>query len=362
MDVTTQPHLVGWELTRACQLRCRHCRAQAITERHGDELSLEQIAGVLDHMAAAFSHPPILIFTGGDPLERPDLPDIIAAARERGFLVALAPSATPKLTPQVVREWAAIGVHAISLSLDGATAQVHDRFRGVRGTFDRTLALAHAVVESGVNLQINTSVCMQTVRDLAPIGDMVEELGVSSWEVFFVVPTGRARTAAWPLGPESQELALHWLVGYRRRAAFRVTAVGAPQLWRIVHQTRADGDAHRRPAIRDGQGFAFIDHVGNVFPSGYLPLAAGNVLETDFAGIYREAPLFQALRDPEKLRGKCHICPFRFVCGGSRARAYAVTGDPLAQDPACPYIPPPLETPPPSPAVDAAPAPVGPLG
>lgn len=339
MNVQSQPHLVAWELTRACQLRCRHCRAQAITERNALELSTREITAVLDHMAASFHPLPILILTGGDPLERPDLSDIITAGRERGFPVALAPSATPRLTPHVIEDWARLGVNAISLSLDGATADVHDAFRGVRGTFARTMQLARSVTQAGVKLQINTSVCMQTVRDLTRIGDLVEDLDVSSWEVFFVVPTGRARTAAWPLGPQSQELALHWLVGYRRRAAFRVTAVAAPQLWRIVLQTRTGGGA-RGPAIRDAQGFAFIDHCGSVFPSGYLPLAAGNVRYDGFADIYRQSPLFLALRDPAQLKGKCHICPFRFVCGGSRARAYAISGDPLAQDPGCPYIPP----------------------
>lgn len=330
------PHLVMWELTRACALHCRHCRARAIRRREAGELDLGEIERVLEDMKT-FDPRPTLILTGGDPLEREDLADIIRAAIGRGFAVAMAPSVTPRLTPDVVAAWAGLGVRAVSLSLDGPNPDVHDRYRGVPGTFVATLAIARAVRASGMHLQINSSVAPLTAPGLPALGELVRELGARSWEVFFVIPTGRAGPAE-TLDAATQEHWLEWLAEYRREVGFRVTAVGAPQFRRVTDGVRAlDGPG--RPAMREAQGMLFINWAGEVYPSGYMPVSAGNVRRASVVRLYRESPLFAGLRDPARLEGRCGACAFRAVCGGSRARAYAVTGNPWAEDPNCPVRP-----------------------
>ncbi len=329
LDYERSPHLVAWELTRACQLHCRHCRARAIRHRNPAELTTEEIFGVLDAMSA-FDPLPRLIFTGGDPLEREDLLPIIAAAVRRGHAVALAPSVTPRLTRSVLAEWASQGVGAVSLSLDGATPAVHDGFRGVAGTQARTLEMARAVVEAGMRLQINTTVSGQTAAEVEPLGALVPALGASSWELFFIIPTGRATAVAWEA--EDQDRILRWLAQYRAKAALRVTAVGAPQFARYSDAELVPG---RPPVMREARGMMFIDHVGDVYPSGYLPLAAGSVRSWPAPALYRESELFRGLRDNSRLAGRCGHCAWTAVCGGSRARAYAVTGDAWAEDPNC---------------------------
>lgn len=334
MDYSRGPLLVTWELTRACQLHCRHCRARALRHRDQSELDLDEIRAVLDRFAE-FPRPPVVVFTGGDPLERPDLDDIIRASCERGYPTALAPSVTPRLTPAVIERWAALGVRSVSLSLDGARAAVHDGFRGVPGTFEATLSLGRAVVAAGLKLQINTSVSPYTVDDLPEMGRLVETLGVSSWEVFFVIPTGRARLSE-ALDADAQERALEWLARYQAARRFRVTAVGAPQFIRVKQGRQA---ALGPPVAREARGLLFISHTGEVYPSGYLPASAGNVRATSVVDLYQSSDLFTGLRDVERLEGQCGTCAWRSVCGGSRARAFAVTGDLYASDPNCPARP-----------------------
>jgi radical SAM protein with 4Fe4S-binding SPASM domain len=327
------PHLVMWEVTRACGLHCRHCRARAIPHREPGELTLRQIGTVLDDLAR-FSPRPTLIVTGGDPLEREDLAGIITAAVTRHFSVAMAPSVTPRLSAQVIAEWARLGVRAVSLSLDGPTSEIHDRYRGVVGTFAATLRMAQAVRDAGLHLQINTAVAPFTVEGLPAMAELVTRLGVSSWEVFFVIPTGRARPGEM-VDAGDQERWLHWLGEYRATVPFRVTAVGAPQFKRVTEGAAALAPtAH--PAVREAQGMMFINYRGEVYPSGYMPLSAGNVLDQGPYEIYRKSDLFRGLRDPNRLEGRCGTCAYRRVCGGSRARAYALTGNPWAEDPNCP--------------------------
>ena len=337
-DFGQVPMLVAWELTRACALKCRHCRATAIPTRDPGELGLSDISRVLEELAALRPHRPLLIFTGGDPTERPDLSEIVARSVSLGLVTAVSPSVTPRLTDDAIAEWARLGVHTVSISLDGPSAEVHDRFRGVPGTFDASLAAARSVVSHGLQLQVNTSISTETPGSLGAMAGLVQELGARRWELFFVIGTGRARELP-SLSADATESVLVWLARHAPTAPYRITTVAAPQFRRVREEISRPGSRPEGPAVKEGRGFAFIDHLGNVAPNGYLPLSAGNVRSETFSAIYRESPLFRVLRDASRLRGRCGRCPFREVCGGSRARAYAVTGDILAEDPACPFRP-----------------------
>ncbi len=326
------PHVVTWEVTRACQLHCRHCRARAIPRRDEHELSLPEMLGVFADLKNQFQHPPILVFTGGDPLERPDLDNMITEARAQQLIVAIAPSVTAKLDHEVIHQWKQLGVHAVSLSLDGVDAAVHDAYRGVKGTFTRTMEMAEVVVKEGLSLQINTAISQHTLDHVRPMSRLVRSLGASSWELFFVIPTGRARIID-TLRPDQIEGVLQWVARWAPEQSFRVTTVGAPQWSRVLHQHQPDRPP--RTVAREARGFAFIDHQGKVYPSGYLPVVAGDLHEQKFSEIYRHSELFQLLRNPDRLTGTCSLCQYRTTCGGSRARAYAVTGNLMADDPGC---------------------------
>ena len=337
-DLAEAPMLVAWELTRACALKCRHCRATAIPHRSPGELDTAEISRVLEELAGMRPRAPILIFTGGDPTERPDLPEILARSVALGLVTAVSPSVTPRLTDEVIGGWARAGVHTVSVSIDGPSAEVHDGFRGVAGTFDASLLAARSVVDHGLLLQVNTSISSGTPGSLERMAELVRDLGARRWELFFVIGTGRARDLP-PLSAEATESTLGWLADHAPTAPYRITTVAAPQFRRVRAQRAPPGARTEGPAVKEGRGFAFIDHLGNVAPNGYLPLAAGNVRSESFGAVYRESPLFRVLRDADRLQGRCGRCPYREVCGGSRARAYATTGEILAEDPACPFRP-----------------------
>lgn len=338
MDLNDAPHVLTWELTRACGLKCRHCRANAIPKRNEKELSLEEICLVLDDLSTSFKMPPLVVFTGGDPVERPDLSQIIAESVKRGLHTAVSPSVTPLLTREVLKSWAMLGVKTVSISIDGPGPSVHDVFRRVDGTFTASVARARDVTDLGMKLQINTSVCGDTLAGMPQMGELVKELKASSWEVFFVVPTGRGRVLPH-LTAEEAEGTLRWLALYSKTVDFRVTAIAAPQFRRVLLENVPGTKWPQIPAIREAQGFVFIDHLGSVYPSGYLPVKAGNVRNAPLSKIYRSSELFVSLRNPDLLKGRCGQCEYKRICGGSRARAYGVTADIQAEDPACPHVP-----------------------
>ncbi|MDR5709283.1 MAG: TIGR04053 family radical SAM/SPASM domain-containing protein [Armatimonadota bacterium] len=343
------PLLVYWELTRACDLACRHCRAEAIPERHPRELSTQQGRRMLRE-ALAFGPPlPHWVFTGGDPFKRPDLTELVEEARTLGFGVSLAPSATPLVTEAAIRRLARSGVQAISLSLDGSTPERHDALRGIPGCFDLTLRLARRIREEGIQLQINTLITASTVEDLPAIYELVRELGIVRWSLFFLIRVGRGQVLE-EVTPQQAERLCHWLFDLSASAPFAIKTTEAPHYrrvafvrmrnWGLDEATIASTSVGRGFGVRDGNGIVFVSHTGEVYPSGFLPLRAGNVRERSLVELYRHADLFVRIRDTSLLGGKCGRCPFREICGGSRARAYAYTGDPLASDPLCPYQPP----------------------
>lgn len=368
-DLDARPFIAIWEVTRACALACRHCRATAIPHRDPLELSTEEGRALLDDLASYGAPRPIVVLTGGDPFERPDLVELVRYGTERGLHVAVSPSVTPRLTRDALRDLRDAGANAVSLSLDGATAESHDAFRGIDGVFDATLEAAATVRDLGLRLQINTTVTADNVDELPEILARVVLADVSLWSVFFLVPTGRGRDLP-PLDAASTEEVLHWL--HDVAGLVPVKATEAPHFRRLAAQRAAAGDdldrafppgplrsrlrartdelvggaapRPRRPRppidVNAGRGFAFIDHHGSVYPSGFLPLVAGSVRTQPFSEIYRCSPLLQALRDPSRLHGRCGVCDFVHVCGGSRSSAYATSLDPLGDDPNCAYQPP----------------------
>jgi radical SAM protein len=331
-----------WEVTRACDLRCLHCRACAVPARDPHELATAEAMDLVAQLREL--DPGVVVLTGGDPFKRPDLFEIIGEAVRQGLRVAVAPSVTPSLDRETIRRLAVAGVLRVALSLDGPDAATHDAFRGTPGSFQATRAAIATVREVGLPLQINTSLTRRTVEALPRTADLVAEIAPVLWSVFFVVPVGRAGIEL-QLGPDSCERVFHFLYEWSERTGVAVKTTAAPAYRRVVLQREARRGQLGRPrrprpaAVNDGKGFVFVSHTGDVYPSGFLPLTTGNVRETRLAEVYRHSRLFRALRDESRLGGKCGVCPFRSVCGGSRARAYAVTGDFLAADPSCAYRP-----------------------
>ena len=333
-----------WEVTQACDLACDHCRADARPERDPAELSTEEGKRLLDG-AREFGEGQLVVLSGGDPLARPDLTELIEYGTELGLRMTLTPSGTSSLTPDVVERLADAGIQRLALSLDGASAAAHNEFRGESGSFEQTVEAARAARRAGLPVQINTTVCAATAEELPTLRDRIADLGAVLWSVFFLVPVGRGRVLD-PVSPERAEKILAWLSEVSDDAPFGVKTTEAPHYRRVAIQRRRDAsDAPpedsigRRLGIRAGDGFAFVSHTGELYPSGFLPESAGSVRDGGLVSGYRESDLFQSLRDPDEFGGKCGACEFRHVCGGSRSRAYAHTDDPLASDPLCAYVP-----------------------
>lgn len=350
LDFDRAPFVIAWELTRACAYACAHCRADAQPRRHPEELDTAEAKALVEDLAG-FGNRPILVLTGGDPLMRRDVFEIAAHASAQGLRVALTPTATALTTRARMREAREVGVRRVAFSLDAPEAALHDRFRGFAGSFERTLAGIEAARQAGLSIQINTTVCILNANVIERMVPLLGALGAVQWSVFFLVPTGRGRHLTM-LSAAGHEHLLGWLDDMRAELPFDLKITAAPQHRRIAMQRAGGGrlagagyrfaDGLRRPAkgVNDGRGFMFVSHRGEVMPSGFLPLAAGSVRERSAVDTYRNSALFRELRDPDALGGRCGRCEFREVCGGSRARAYAVGGDHLAEDPSCPYDPP----------------------
>lgn len=343
------PFIVIWETTRACDLACKHCRAAAIKMRNPEELTTEEAFLLIDDVAA-MSPQPNFVLTGGDPMKRPDLIGIIRyAAKERHLRISMTPSATPLVTRDAIRDCAEAGLTRWAFSIDGADAKAHDAFRGQEGSFAITMRAIEDLRSLGLPLQINTTVSRYNRDSLAELGALAERLGAVLWSVFFLVPVGRGKADDALDALETEEV-LRWLEAFARTSSCDVKTTEAPQWRRVLRQVRGkilrdtliaprDGVGRAPRAITDGDGFVFVSHKGEVYPSGFLPVVVGSVREKKLSEIYRTAPELLLLRDRSNLRGKCHYCEYRDFCGGSRARAHAITGDYLESDPYCPHIP-----------------------
>jgi len=345
IDTTERPFVLIWELTQACELACKHCRADATPTRHPEELTTEEGKQLLDD-ARRFGENQLVVLSGGDPLARDDTRDLVAYGTDIGLRMTLTPSGTASLTRDRVQALADAGLRRMAVSIDGGSAAAHDEFRGEPGSFAQTRDAITAAKAAGLPVQINTTVCAETVDELPAIRDLVADVGAVLWSVFFLVPVGRGRVLT-PISPERAEAVMEWLSAVDDAADFGVKTTEAPHYRRVaVSRTGAteppttpDDGIGRRMGITAGNGFAFVSHRGEVYPSGFLPKSAGNVREASIVDIYRDAELFESLRQPDALGGKCGACEYRGLCGGSRSRAFAYTGDPLAADPLCAYVP-----------------------
>ncbi|HJW21157.1 MAG TPA: TIGR04053 family radical SAM/SPASM domain-containing protein [Candidatus Limnocylindrales bacterium] len=342
------PMLVYWETTLSCGLACRHCRAEANPNPAPDELTTEEGLAFLDRLTG-FGRPyPHVVFTGGDPLRRADLATLVAGATARGIGASLAPAATPLLTADRLAELRDAGIQTMSLSIDGSTPVLHDGFRGVPGTFDATIEAARVAHEVGLPLQINTLVTDETLTDLPATYELMRTLGIIRWSLFFLISVGRG-SALREISAGDGEKLNHWLYDLSKTSPFAIKTTEATHFRRVaIKRMTADGVAApailqtsvgRGFGVRDGNGIMFVSNNGTVFPSGFLPLPVGNVRVDDPVALYREHPVFASLRDVDQLKGRCGRCEYAEVCGGSRARAFAWTGDLLEADPLCPYVP-----------------------
>lgn len=352
-DFNERPFIAIWEVTQACDLACVHCRASAQPDRNPLELSTEEGKQLIDEIAAL--QVPVFVLTGGDPIKRPDLFELIGHARSVGVRVSLTPSATPLLTKEIIVRLKEAGLARLALSMDGASPETHDAFRGMSGSFARTLDAVRWANETGLPVQINTTFSRRNINEIDNIVALMEKLKITLWSVFFLVPTGRGKLNDL-LSADEFESVFAKVYSLSKTASFDIKTTEAQHYRRYLLQQRvaerksginvasqqdraADSIGRAPRGLNDGKGFIFISHKGEVFPSGFLPLSAGSIREQKLAEIYRDSPLFRDLRDTSKLEGKCGACEFKEICGGSRARAYALTGNPNAEEPCCSYIP-----------------------
>jgi radical SAM protein len=346
VDYRSAPLLLIWEVTRACALACQHCRASAEDVRDSRELTLDQGRKLIDQVADLGT--PLLVFTGGDPLQRDDLEDLIRHGRSRDLTVATIPAATPRLTRERIFSLRDAGVQQLALSLDGESAAKHDDFRRVEGTFDKVMEGARWIREAGIPLQINTVFGAWNFDDFDALAETVAGLGAVFWEVFFLVPTGRG-SSLQSCSPEQFEALFRKIHELAKTAKFHIKVTEGQHYRRYFLQN--EGQAHvvspqtgHRPVaakpVNAGNGFCFVDFKGDVYPSGFLPVECGNVKTVPLAQIYQRHPVFLELRDLTNLKGKCRTCQYLDFCsGGSRARAYGRTGDYNASEAFCTFEP-----------------------
>ena len=347
-DYSQTPINVYWEITRACALACRHCRAEASPDADPDQLTFEEGVAFLRQFKDFGKPQPQLILTGGDPLARPDLFELIDEAHKLGIGISITPATTPALTREVLVRLQEHSVAGLGISLDGSTAERHDEIRGVSGTFDRAMLAMRWAQELEMPLQINTLVSAETAGDLPAIYELLKRFNVARWSLFFLISVGRGKVLQ-PLAPEDAESLMGWIFETSRNAPFIVATTEAPSYRRIaLEKMRVEGmtaseikqsRAYRSFGIRDGHGIVFVSHTGEICPAGFLPLVAGNVRQDSLASVYRDSPAFRQLHDPTHFEGRCGTCQYGTLCGGSRARAFSATGNALASDPICTHEP-----------------------
>jgi len=339
--------LVAWEVTRACNLACRHCRAEAHLDPFPGELTNQESLTLIDQIAELGR--PILIFTGGEPLLRQDIFELVSYAHSQGLRCVMAPNGT-LVTNDKARQMRESGIQRASISIDGPDPASHDAFRGVPGAFSAALGGIESLKQAGLPFQINTTVSRFNLDRFRDIFNLALSLGAAAWHIFLLVPTGRAASLQeGSISAEEYEQVLNWFYDFRKQTTMQLKATCAPHYHRILRQrAKAEGlpitvetvglEAQSRGCL-GGQGFCFVSHTGQVQPCGYLELDCGQVRETSFAEIWTGSEIFHKLRSPQCYSGKCGICEYHAVCGGCRARAWTMTGDYLGEEPLCTYQP-----------------------
>ncbi len=341
------PRLIAWELTNACNLACIHCRASAIKDPAPDELSTAEAKHFVDEL---LEYKPIIILTGGEPLLRSDVYDIAKYASGHGLRVVLATNGT-LLTPDIAKKLKDVGIQRVSISIDGSTKETHDIFRGETGAFEAALFGIDILKNAGISFQINTTITKRNLTEIPNIYELALELGASALHIFLLVPTGRGEEIeSEEIPSEEYERVLNWFYDKSKTSRIQLKATCAPHYFRIMRQrAKTEGikitrETHGLEAMTKGclggSGFCFVSYKGDVYPCGYLPALAGNIRQKPFKMIWEKSKVFNDLRDMGKLKGKCGECEYRAVCGGCRARAYALTGDYLDEEPYCMYVPP----------------------
>ncbi|MCK6440557.1 MAG: radical SAM protein [Planctomycetes bacterium] len=394
MDFSVSPFIAIWEITRACDLKCVHCRAEAIPNRDPRELTWEQGTKLIDDVSAFGEKPPLLVFTGGDPAKHPDICKYIKYADSKGLRVAVTPSATPLLTREKINEMKAAGLTRMAISIDGSTEKIHDSFRKQPGSYAHTMRALKDALDAGLTIQVNTTISRWNINDIDNLCALMRKLGLTLWAVFFLVPTGRGEEGD-QISPDQFEKVFNKLYDLQQSGEFDIKTTAAPHYRRVVIErsritgraedsvrfvppdrrsasrsvaptldelaeqsrpprgekgdvpawvhpgawTQGDGIGRAARGVNDANGFVFIDHIGDVHPSGFMPWAAGNVKKQSLIEIYRNSERFKLLRDYKQLKGKCRMCEYRDMCGGARSRSFSITGDPMASEPNCVHVP-----------------------
>ena len=339
--------LVAWEITRNCNLNCVHCRAAATMGPYSGELDTQSAFRLLDQMRELGQ--PIVILTGGEPLLRKDIFDVAKYGSEKGLRMVMAPNGT-LITEENARKLADAGIKRISISLDGSTKESHDKFRGVDGAYEGALRGIEHAKKAGIEFQINTTITKANLEQIPDIQKLAVDLGAVAHHIFLLVPTGRGKYILdQEITAEQYEETLNWFYDQRDKTPLQLKATCAPHYYRILRQrAKEEGkkvtfESHGLDAVTrgclGGTGFCFISHTGIVQPCGFLNLECGDVTKDSFANIWRNSKIFNDLRNYDQLKGKCGDCEYKGVCGGCRARAYEATGDYLAQEPLCSYVP-----------------------
>lgn len=358
-------------MTRSCALKCVHCRAEAVQERNPDELNKKEAFTLLSEVRR-FGNPttclqrspwdrfakgepnkwwgkPLMVLTGGDPMRRPDIFKLVEYGTSIGLRMAVTPSATSEMTREKVEKLKEAGAGRLAVSLDGSMPEIHDAFRKVEGSYQWTLDIIRWANEAGLPAQVNTTVTRHNIRDIDALCSLMESLKIVLWSVFFLVPVGRGKLEDEIRGSE-YELVFNKMADLSKRCSFDIKSTEAPHYRRVVLQRNkktneppqspfGGGIDRSTQGINAAKGFLFVSHTGEIYPSGFLPISAGNVRKDSLAGVYRNSPLFKGLRDTSRLKGKCGVCEYRTLCGGSRARAWSVFGDSMESDPFCIYVP-----------------------
>lgn len=351
-DFNRAPFLVIWEVTRACALACVHCRASAIPRRDTHELTTEEGYRLIDQVRGLSDTPPLFVLTGGDPMRRPDLAKLVGHAANAGLTVALTPSGTAAATRARLAELKDAGLSRVAVSLDGPTPLAHDAFRRVKGSHAWTLRIIEAALDLGLPLQINSTISRPTLPYLETMAEQMSRLPVTLWALFFLIQTGRGASLEQISASECERV-LNFLYDLSLTSSFGIKTTEAPHYQRVVwererarlaaglptHAVERRRQLRAPRSVGDGNGFVFVDHLGNICPSGFLPVPRGNVRSNDLGTVYRTDEVFTRLRDANALMGNCGRCRFRAICGGSRSRAFAATGAVMASDPLCAYEP-----------------------